>query len=219
MAQTVTNIQTKVRWEIRDEAYDLTDTTGLAVFNMIYRRLASFLPWPELLRSDTSLTTTSGTEDYTWPSSPIFIDVLSVEIQNPEADMRYCTIAPVQTFSEMTVERGKKKDFPLVYMRAHDGSNHVLRLAPTPDTSSLTVRITGIIEPTEVTSGTDTTIFLNRSSDDVLSLLIAADVSSKRGMEDRSQMLILRASELLSVLSGKEITPYELKSLVGNGTA
>lgn len=210
MADTVTTLQTKVRWEARDQEFSLTDATGLVVVNAAYRRLASLVHWPELHRTDTSATTTANQEAVTWPSVS-FIDVTSVELQNPDDDLNYRFIPPATTELEWSIARAKEAGFPEMYKRLHDGTQNVMLLAPAPCVA-LTVRISGQIEPAEVTAAAATTVFISTTPDDVLSYLIAADVADKRGQPNRAQALYGKAAEVLSALSGQEITPAELKA-------
>ena len=84
MAKTLAELQIGVRHHARDDSLVLTDTNTLASVNRIYRNLASLLPWPELRRQDTSITTISGTTTYNWPTTINFLDIRSVEIQDDE---------------------------------------------------------------------------------------------------------------------------------------
>ena len=216
MTQTITTIQDRVRWESRDVNFSLTDTTGLAITNGMYRRLAAMLPWPELNRTDTSASTTEDQEAVTWPSVK-FIDVTSVEVQDPNNNLNYQTIVPARTEQEWSIAREKPAGFPEVYKRAHDGTQNVVQFAPAPGTGSLTVRIMGQIEPTQVTAAASTTVFIDDSADDALAYMISADIASKRSQPDRALTLLRVASEVLSSIAGREITPAELKSDVESG--
>lgn len=211
MAQTLSSIQVLARYESRDQSLDLTTTEGLAVANMLYRRIVLLVDWTELIRTDTSLSTTAGTSSYTWPSTNVYMDVKAIEIQDSEDENKYKVIAPVRTELDWSIQREKENSFPLVYRRHHNGTNNVVEFAPTPNIGSLTVRIIGKIEPTAFTSASSTTLFLNNSADEALALLIASDVADKRNQTTRSEQLLRRASEILSSLSGKDITPSEIK--------
>ena len=215
MADTVTKLQVKVRWEARDTKFVLTDTTGLSLTNTIYRRLAAIIPWPELNRVNTSASTTAKQEAVTWPSVK-FIDVTNVEVQNPEDNLKYVSVVPARTELEWSVLRGNEPDFPQVYKRSYDGTQNVIEFAPAPNTGSLTVRITGQVEPVEVTDGASTTIFIGETADDVLAFLISADVMDKRNQPGRSKALVARAAEMLSAIAGREVTPAELKQDLEN---
>lgn len=216
MAETVTAIQTKVRWESRDSSFSLTDTNGLSLTNTIYRRLAAIIPWPELHRTDTSAATALNTEAVTWPSVK-FIDVTQIEMQDPSDSSDYKTIVPARTELEWSLEREKTATFPTMYKRGNDGTQNVIQFAPAPTAAALSIRITGQIEPTEVTAGASETVFISQTPDDALAYLIAADVADKRNQPQRSQALVRKAAELLSAVSGREITPAELKSDTESG--
>jgi len=216
MADTVTNIQVKVRWESRDSSFSLTDTTGLSLTNSMYRRLSAIIPWPELNRTNTSATTTADQESVTWPAVK-FLDVASVEMQDPNDNLNYITVVPARTEQEWSLSREEENSFPKIYKRGYDGTQNVIQFAPTPDTGSLIVRITGQLEPTEFTAGSDTTIFIGNTADDILAFMIAADIMDKRNQPARAKSLIGRAAELLSSIAGREITPAELKSEVESG--
>jgi len=214
MAKTIATIQSLVRWECRDQTFSLVDTSGLQIGNSLYRRLCALIEWPELNREDSTLSTTSGTEKYTWPATNTYIDITGIEIQDPYDNSKYKQVSAAPSELEFNLMREKPKAFPELYKRGHDGTNNVLRLAPKPDTTGLTIRLTGQIEPAEYTGSTDTTVFIMSSADDALSYIIAADVLDKREQPQRANRLVGRAAELLSRIAGKEITPDELKSRV-----
>jgi hypothetical protein len=203
-----------VRYEARDVEFSLSDSQGIAMGNAIYRRLCALVPWNELNKEDTSLSTTAGTNKYTWPSTYNYIDVTSVEIQDPYDNSKYKRINAVRSEMEWNIFREMANGFPEVYKRSHDGTNDVILFAPTPNIGSLTIRITGQTEPTEYTDSSAQTVFLTNSADDAYAYLIAADIADKRAQPNRANALIGRASEVLSVLAGKEITPDELRTRV-----
>jgi hypothetical protein len=129
-------------------------------------------------------------------------------------DSSYRTIVPARTELEWSILREQEVGYPQVYKRGHDGTQNVLMFAPKPNTSSLTVRITGQIEPTELSASSSQTVFIGNTPDDIMAFLIAADVADKRNQPGRAQALVGRAAELLSTIAGREITPSELKSSV-----
>ena len=210
MAKQLSVIQSLVQWEARDDTIDLTTVQSLSFVNMLYRRVGALLTWSELSRADVSLSTTADTEEYTWPTTNVYVDVTSIEIQDPCDDLKYKQIVPAKTELEFTRERNKEASFPIIYRRFHNGTTNVIQFAPKPDTASLTVRINGVIEPTDLTESTSTTIFLNNIVDDALAFLIAADIMDQRGFAERSLLLIKRASEILSLIAGREVTVAEL---------
>lgn len=211
MADTVSNIETRVQWLARDSSFSLTDTTGLQIINYVYRRLAAIIPWPEFNRTDTSASTTANQEAVTWPAVK-FIDVTQLEMQDPADDLNYHEIVPARTEVEFSDLRREEPSFPEVYKRSYDGTQNVVQFAPAPDTGSLTIRITGQIEPAEVTAGASTTTFIGYMPDDILAHMIAADILSKRNQDTQANKLLSVAAELLSSISGREVTPAELKT-------
>ena len=218
MAQTLSQIQTIVQFEARDDNIALSSGTGLAQANAIYRRLCALLSFPELTREDTSLSTTAGTEAYTWPSSPVFIDLQKVEVKDPDDDLKYKFIAPAQAELEWSLEREKKQNFPKFYRRMHNGTSNVIQFAPTPHIGSLTIRLTGVIEPTAFTASSSTSIFLNTAVDEALAYLIASDTMQQRAFYDHADSLLKRAAELLSHVLKKEVKPQEIGGMAHGTT-
>lgn len=213
MALTLSEIETLVRHEVRDNSLDLTSGSGLAVTNMLYRRYSALFVWPELTKTST-VTSVAGDSTYTWPSDNNYSDVRIVEMQNADKDLDYTPIVPARSEIVFTKYSGYPKGFPIVYRRDHDGTNNILNLAPTPDVTGLTIRIRGIAEPSNLTSGSSATVFLDRSSDDGLVYLISADYASKRAQPQRAQAMLAVVSEVLSRRAGKEILPEEIKRLL-----
>ena len=211
MSKTLAQIQTVVRFESRDESIDLSSSELLPLVNLIYRRIGNLGEWAELVRTDTSLTTTAGTNSYTWPSVS-FSNVSLIEIQHPDLGMRYESVPAASGEALWAKYRKWENEFPVLYKREHNGTNNLVSFAPTPDVSSLTIRITGVIEPPELTSSGDATIWIQSSMDDAMAYLISADIAAKRGYPQRSQELVARAAEVLGRLAGREITPAELRT-------
>lgn len=211
MADTVANIQTRVRWLARDTIYSLIDTSGLSILNYNYRRLASIIPWSEFNREDTSRSTTANQEAVTWPTVS-FVDINLVEMKDPADNLNYHEIVPARTEIEFSALRNQEPSFPEVYKRTHDGTQNVIKFAPAPQVGSLTVRITGQIEPTALATSASTTAFIGTVPDDILAYMVAADIMDKRNQADRANKLLALAGELLSGLAGREIVPAELRS-------
>jgi hypothetical protein len=214
MASTLSDIEEIVRFESRDDILDITTagSSGIAVANLIYRRLGALIKWPELYREYTSLTTVSEQEAYTWPSSVQYVDVTSIEVQDPTQNNNYVVVPATRSELDWSISRREDPDFPLVYRRVYNGTNHVLQLAPKPKVSGSIIRITGLVEPAQLTSGSSTTLFLTKLADHALAYMIAADYSDQRNFPQRAQNLIGKAAEMLSTLAGKEVTPSELKT-------
>ena len=205
-----------VVYESRDTKIDLTSTTetpGLAVFNMMYFRVAGMIRWPELQIEYTSLTTTADIGIYTFPTSPIYTNVTAVEMQDPADENAYKPITEARTENEWLRERRKKSGFPLLYRRNYS-SEQKIEFAPAPDTASLTIRIIGDTEPTALTEGLDETIFTTNIADHALAMFICADIANKRGQPNRAIELVQKGAEFLSTIAGKEITPAELSPFI-----
>jgi len=211
MSKTLASIQTAVQYHARDSSLSLTTTTNLAIVNKIYRSLSALLPLPEL-RLLYSFSTTADDEDYTWSSSTIFLDVVSVTMQDEEDNNYYKLITPVP--DEWTWAKAGTKpsqSIPDHYLRQKNslGTNLIL-FRPLPKYSSKTVRIFGSTEPTELAASTDTTVFIQKTMDDIFEYLIAADFSIQTGFIEWGRELEQRANILIRGIFGREIYPAEL---------
>lgn len=216
MALTLTEIETIVRHEARSSTLNISSGTGLSVFNMLYRRFSALFPWTELIKTDSSLTTVSGTGSYTWPSTFRYSDVRSVQMQNPAQNNKYITIVPTSMEILLSSEEARANGFPTVYKREHDATNNIIKFAPTPNTTGLGIKITGVTEPENLTSGSDATIFLEKTADDALSYLISADYMFKRAQPERGSQLVDVARSILSSRFGKEIASEEVVNRMVN---
>lgn len=210
--KTLSDIQDKVRIYTNDSKLTLTDNTtdknrGLDISNEVYLRLTSIYDWPEFNRVDTSISTVTGTQSYNWPNSPKFMNILNIEIQNEFGD--YENIPGVMSELDWSNFNRMDNSFPRVYRFESSGEQKKISFAPTPSSDS-TVRIRGIIEPTEFINGDSETIFYNKIADNVLEYLIAASILFKRGVEDKALNRLRQASSFLRNLTGKEIMPEEL---------
>ena len=208
MATAITNIQSRVRWEARDSDFSLIDTTGLSIANMAYRRLAAIVEWPEFNQSIT-VAATADTEAITWPTTPVFSDVTSVEMQDGDDNDAYKVVYPVRSELEWSITRKETASFPKVYKRFNDGTNDQILLAPAPKAAQL-VRITGKVEPTAFSTSLSATEFISSTADDVLAYVIASDIMYKRNQPNRAQMLMQKVAQILSSMTGKEVVPSEL---------
>jgi hypothetical protein len=216
MSSTLTQVQTLTRALLGDEDIDLTTTANLAVVNSVYRQLVRLHQWPEWYREYTTLSTTAGTEAYTWPTDPVFFDTLSIEVQDWTDDMEYKTIPAAKSTTEWNRARRWENGFPYLYRRIYTTSEQ-LQFAPTPLEGSSTIRITGISEPNAanttgkaLTAGADTTLFNTDGADEILAVMIAALYADKREFPSRAQRLLSSAALSLSAITGREITPEEI---------
>ena len=216
--RTLSSIQDSVRVLVRDTTYTITDNInkkhmGLKTTNQVYRKLCNLYKWPELSRKDTSISTTSGVSNYSWPISPLFVDIVSVEMKNSNNSNHYEIIPNVINDLDWNYFSKQSNNFPSVYRFEGSATEKQIAFAPTPDTNN-TIRITGIIEPQELVSGDSTTIFSASVIDDVFEFLIAAERSFKQNLTDNAMNQIQRASSLLTKYAGKEITPQEIDTRV-----
>lgn len=210
--KTLSDIQDKVRIYTNDSRLTLTDNTtdrnrGLDISNETYLRLTSIYDWPEFNRIDESLSTTAGIASYNWPSSPRFMNILNIEVLNESGSYE---IVP-QSMSELDWSAFSSMDngFPRLYRYESVGEQKKITFAPTPSINN-SIRIRGVIEPTEFINGDSETIFYNKIADNVLEYLIAAAIFFKRGVDDKALNRLRQASSLLRNLTGKEIMPDEL---------
>ena len=235
MSRTLTLIQIGVRFLAKDEAIVLLDTGKLKAFNRIYRGLALAFPWGEFLQLDSSLSSIADQTQYTWPSTPIFSDVQIVEIEDDDPlieddDLGLFTAvtfqAATETFKRIQVPPSErewinsgKKSSQLTpdYWKMINVSGIIkLELRPVPKNSGKTINIAGLVEPTEFTQASDSTVFLQKNADDVLEHLVAADQLFRDGMTQEATAALQFASAVLQRLfKNEQITVETVKELIG----
>ena len=211
--KSLTEIQTGFQFSAAQGSTSLTTETELAVFNRIYRGLAAELPWPELRRRDTSLTSTAATAAYDMPSraSIVFLDLKLVEIQDGDDEDKYKVVPPA--ISELKLNIADQKpdlNVPDYYVLDNDDVDDQIRFAPSPKYTSKIIRLTGIVEPDPLIDGDDATVFRQRTADDALEHLVAADFYMQGGLFTLGQAQLAAAQQVLSRLFGKEAVPLEL---------
>jgi len=220
MVDTLTNIQTDVRFWADYSDLVITSGDNLRIFNTVYQGM--FSPeytvygvkigrrWPEATREDTSLTMVVGQEDYTWPSSPDFKDPVWLEGTNGTTEVYPIHWAPdMATWS--AYDPNNVGDTEPLYARLLDVAGvATLSLRPNPGRAD-GIRINGMIEVTELAVGTDSTVFLHKNSDRALSMVVAAHFKAKfDGNTGRAMELLNQAKSLLPV---NDTTP----NLTGSG--
>ena len=233
--RSLSDIQNQVRVYVRDSTFTIVNNDnskhrGLDMSNQVYRKLANIYKWPEFSRVDTSLTTTPGVSSYRFPTTSKFQDVYSIEILNDDGN--YELITPVITELDWDYFSRQRNNFPSVYRTqsvvqektiygtVSYGSPTIyntsveqvvkqIAFAPNPSMAK-TVRIRGLIEPTEFVDGDSLTSFSSNTTDDVLEFLIAAERVFKQNMFEDAINLVQRASSLLKTLTGREIPPEEI---------
>jgi hypothetical protein len=210
--RTLTDIQTQVRVYINDSQFILTDNTsdknkGLNISNEVYLRLSTIYSWPEFVRTDTSITTLSGTSSYDWPTTPKFSNILNIELKN-EFD-EFEIVPKVENELDWNYFSRSMLNFPSVYRFESVGSQKKITFAPTPLLAK-SVKIRGVVEPDKFVNGDSVTIFDSEVADNVLEYLIAASILFKRNFTDRALIRLRQGSSLLNNYTGKEFTPEEL---------
>ena len=218
MAKFWSEVQVGVRQNARDDSIDLSVDPGLARANSIYRKLAVAIPWSELRVTTSSAEVTAATGTYDWPTTSIFIDVVSMEIRSSSTASRNLLISPASE-NDWNLAAKQVNTVPVYYVRktASSGTDSVeLRPIPSYDVTE-GIQITGYIEPTEYDGSTpaaNPTVFLQKTADDVLELLIAADWLSQQGSEQFAVFQIQQATQILQRMFGKELVPAELVSSI-----
>ncbi len=212
MAKELTDIQISVRTISGDGNLDIiTDASNLAAINRIYRDLAIILPWPELRRKDTSLSTTANTKEYDFIESPIFQVISSIEVQDDHDNDYYRIVTPPKDeLSWNRAENQQAKAVPDHYVRYSTNEKQKIEFRPATKYASKTIRITGIIEPDDLEATESTTFFAQRIGDDAFENLIAAYFSDKDGLSDVAGRLKNNAVTKLRQIFGKENVPTDL---------
>lgn len=213
MADTLANIQEDYRHWVNVRNADIESGQGLRVFNAIYQGMFSeeFLllgikigrRWPEATREDTSLTMVAGTEQYTWPTSPVFKPGFYIEGLDASASNEPYPIEQAIDMDEWSALDDSNNATPYRYRLIDVAGTVKLALRPKPDSAD-GIRITGLIEVTELTGPTTSTIFLNKNADRALAKFVAADYKSKRGDSSRAMELV---HEGLGFLPRRNYTP------------
>lgn len=208
MADTLTNIQTDVRFYANESDINLTTGINLRISNAMYRAMGTpgyrhrgvkiGRRWKEFTREDTSLTMVASQEQYTWPASPVFNEPFFIEGLDVNASNAPYIILPAPNMTTWSYFDDKNDARPL-YSRLIDVSGTVkLALRPKPDQAD-PIRITGLIEPTAFVDGTTKTAFLNANMDLALAKLIASEFRRKRGEPERADELLGEVFSMLPV--------------------
>lgn len=208
--KSVTDLQAGVRERARDKNIVLTDSAGLETLARIYRSLAAILPWPELIQVDKSITTTATEATVAWPAEIVWLNIMSLEIQDSLDNSYYKLIPPPP--DELAWNRAGRlpdAEVPMFYERYSDNGVFKLEFRPTPK-SSKTVRIKGIIEPEPLAHEDNKTVFLQTTADDALIDLVAAHFADNDGDTQWANSLVASASKILQTLFGREKAPDEL---------
>ena len=207
MATTLANLQIDARFHANDSELDLTGAAALRIVNLVYQSLCTpggtlggrriGRRWPELIRQNTSLTTTAGTETYTFPTSPVFKSgEWTLELLRAAQSSEPYFIDEATDEGEWSALDWATNAIPERYRLLHNGTAVVLALRPKPDTTGDTLRITGLIEATDMTASNNT-VFREAQHDRALAILIAAEWKRMRLEPDRASELMFQALSLL----------------------
>lgn len=210
------DVQDMVRVHARSSGYVITSGEGLNLANYVQRRMAGFLPWEDLTRTDDTMTTTASTATYDWLAEPVrFLDVTYIGIQDGEEGNEYKRVVPVRSEREWEQFGRMQPDLPQVYRLYGDETlaafNKKIEFRPAPKYGSKTIRRIGVMEPDDLYDGAFTP-WRVAYYDDIYELLVAAVLLAKRGEQARSAQLMQMAAEQIQANLGREIAPAELQS-------
>ncbi|KKL74612.1 hypothetical protein LCGC14_2063120, partial [marine sediment metagenome] len=134
MADTLTNIQTDVRFYANESDINLTTGINLRISNAMYRAMGTpgyrhrgvkiGRRWKEFTREDTSLTMVASQEQYTWPASPVFNEPFFIEGLDVNASNAPYIILPAPNMTTWSYFDDKNDARPL-YSRLIDDSGTV----------------------------------------------------------------------------------------------
>ena len=207
--KSVSELQTGFRWHNAEGSITLTETTNLEIANQIYRGMGALLPWPELRREDTSVTSTKGLGIYTWPGTVIWLDVTAFEMQNAAGEYRL-VYPPPDEWEWSKARNMPAQPVPDYYMRFATAAGNRFEVAPVPNKSGKTFRITGIVEPDALEGANSQTVFLQRAADDALEHMLASAFYYRDGFAPRAEVEMNKALTIFQQLFGKERVPVEL---------
>ena len=212
MPETLTDIQATARDYTNNSQLNITTGDGARAANLLYVGMCApsyrhgfrgvgmvhvGRRWRELLKLDSSVTTTAGTSAYTFPSTLTFHqDEFKVFYVDASASSEEVPIKRVTDIEEWAEEKATSNQFPSVYMLYNDGTNDVIEFRPTPDTTGDTINIWGYTQPTSLTASA-TTVFAAHNIDKAFALLVAADWLAKRSKTQRASELLDQAMGLL----------------------
>lgn len=232
MSNTGDKIQTWARIYADHDSLVITSGEGLEVLNEVYHGM--FNPdyrllgaqigrnWPEAYQvNDLGVNTTSGTDAYSWLTSPIYREEPIVELETTAGSGDYEAIPPGIDETEWLRLQNSSDSRPRRYRRQITATVMQIVFAPTPNVTSLDIRLRGQIEITKFTSttaadGSTNTIFFNEEPDQALAYFIAAVYKSKRGDRARALELLedgmglLPATDYMPARDDNEITAHYL---------
>lgn len=212
MSRSVTTMQTNIRYLTRNSRLDLSLAANINLVNRVYRFLGTSLPWPEF-REDEDIATVAGQQNYTPSNVYIDVKVVSVTGENTETSTDDSAIVQPPPDEVRWAQEGNNDDaaWPVYYLLIGDD----IYLRPAPLETGKNINVVGIVEPTSLEAA-DSTVFRNASSDDILELLIAAEIQFHDGYPEDAQSKIRQAISQLEQVFDKEMIPAELYAKSGN---
>lgn len=232
MAKTLAQIEIGVRRYAGDDTIVLSTDPGLHILNSTYREIASQLTWGEFIQTKNAVSiaavadtiTVTDQEDYGWSFNTVavvrFVDVKAVEIETTATSDTYTLLVPPETELDWNLAGQQSSGLPRMYRRKNSSvsgaaGGDVLSIRPTPSAVEAggDIKVTGLIEPTELSATSDTTKFLVLSADDALEKIVAAIFQQRKGDTVGSQSNIQNAATILQKLHTSEVVT---KELIGN---
>ncbi len=211
MATEINTLQASIRRYARLSNYNATSAEALIAGNNATRVLAGLVPWQELTRSNQTINTVASQEQYPLASVQIFLQITIVEIVDPNDSTR---LIPIPKYMNDVTWRlaGKEPDgVPEIHRKEHNGTDNVLSLRPKPLLAGTNnIKITGIIEPTAYTSGSNSTPFHTVTADDILAHMWAASELFKSGENTHANWNMGQAIQSLRALTGVPVNAQDL---------
>ena len=212
--QQLSEIEMLVQYHLRRSDQLITTGTELAITNFVFRRFVALTNWEDYTRIYPLPTlTTANLKTYTWPSTPNFGNVLSLEIQDYGDGLKYKRIVDARSIKEWLALESAPSELPYQYRIYRDVTTEVatLEVRPAPKVDGLTIRIDGMVEPAPFVGPVDRTDFRNAGIDDAFALALAGVFAAKLGQQERSQQLVAWSGDTIRLNTGKEISPDEIR--------
>lgn len=207
--KSVSELQVGFRFHNAEGSITLTESTNLEVLNQVYRGMAAMLPFSELRREDTSVTSVKNQAVYNWPGTLVWLDVTALEMQDAAGDYRLI-YPPPDEWEWNRVRRMNAQAVPDYYMRFAVAAGDRFEIAPVPKYGGKAFRIIGIIEPETLEGANSQTVFLTKTADDALEHMLAATFYYRDGFAQRGEIEMNKALTIFQQLFGKERVPVEL---------
>lgn len=228
MGSTLTSVQGLTRFHAKALNLIITSGQGLLVANQVLDAMCSpdgavvgqrvGRRWRELTVIDTSLTTTAGTEEYTWPIATSFSEDPYIELLDVSSSSDPWPIYPCGSEDEWSALDIYGNGIPTTYRFIDRVSILKIAFRPNPDTTGDTIRITGQKQPNPFVNGNDQTPFKDRRHDEALSILIAAEFRAQQEAVDDAQRLVRQALGLMPTNEFQpHATPSRIKPWGGGG--